>query len=342
MKPQFNNTEYRKTLEKINSEIISSRIQVVRDVTYHHINLYLSIGEIILNKQAQEGWGKSVVEKLSIDLKKGHPNSSGFSARNLWDMRRFFEKYSKNTQLRQAVAEIPWGHNLLILNKIKNLTEAAFYIHATKNFGWSRSVLLNQIKANAYQRSLTENKQHNFNKALPEHLIEQANDAIKSEYNLDFLGLTHRVKERELENKMIEKIRNVIMELGSGFAFLGSQYKILLGSKEYYIDLLFYHRHLQCLVAIELKSGEFKPEYAGKLNFYLEVLDNTEKTENENPSIGILLCAQKEDLEVEYALRVSNKPIGVAEYKLTKSLPKKLQKYLPNNSELINRLKETK
>jgi len=332
--------EYRRTLDRINSEIISSRIKVVKDVTYHHIKLYLSIGEIILINQTQEGWGKSVVEKLSRDLKKNHPNSSGFSARNLWDMRRFFEKYSKNEFLRQAVAEIPWGHNLLILNKIKDQNEAEYYIHTTKKFGWSRNILLNQIKANAFQRSLTENKQHNFIKALPEHLIEQANEAIKSEYNLDFLGLTNGVKERDLENKMIEKIRNVIMEFGSGFAFLGSQYKIQLGAKDYFIDLLFYHRHLQCLVAIELKSGEFKPEHAGKLNFYLEVLDNTEKTENENPSIGILLCAQKDDLEVEYALRVSNKPIGIAEYKLTKSLPKNLQKYLPDNSELINRLKE--
>jgi len=200
-------------------------------------------------------------------------------------------------------------------------------------------VLLNQIKAQAYKRALPDNKTHNFQLALPEFLSEQADEALKSEYNLEFLGLKEGVKERELENKMIEKIRDVIMEFGAGFAFLGNQFKLKLGKKEYFIDLLFYHRKLQCLVAVELKVGEFKPEYAGKLNFYLEILDNTEKTENENPSIGILLCAEKDTLEVEYALRTTNKPIGVAEYQLTKDLPKKYKQYLPDNKLIIEKLK---
>ncbi len=255
-------------------------------------------------------------------------------------MRRFYARYSENEKLRQLVAEIPWGQNLLILTKTKDDKVAEYYIMATKEYGWSRTVLLNQIKAQAYERALSENKHHNFNTALPEYLIEQADEALKSEYNLDFLKLKQGVKERELENRMIGQIRDVIMELGSGFAFLGNQFKIKLGEKEYFIDLLFYHRKLQCLIAVELKAGEFKPEYAGKLNFYLEVLDSTEKTEKENPSIGILLCAEKDNLEVEYALRVSNKPIGIAEYKLTKKLPAYLQKYLPDNKILKKRLKE--
>ena len=187
---------------------------------------------------------------------------------------------------------------------------------------------------------MSEHKTHNFETALPEYLSEQADEAIKSEYNLEFLGLKEGVKERELENKMIEKIRDVIMEFGAGFAFLGNQFKLRLGDKEYFIDLLFYHRKLQCLVAVELKVGEFKPEYAGKLNFYLEILDNTEKTESENPSIGILLCAEKDTLEVEYALRITNKPIGIAEYQLTKDLPKKYKKYLPDDKMIIKKLKE--
>ena len=212
-------------------------------------------------------------------------------------------------------------------------------MNASREYGWSRNVLLNQIKADAYRTALSENKTHNFNTALPEYLSEQAEEAIKSSYSLDFLGLTEGVKERELENKMIEKIRDVIMELGNGFTFVGNQHKISLGTKDYYINLLFYHRKLRCLVAIELKSGEFKPEYAGKLNFYLEVLDNSEKTEFENSSIGILLCASKNNLEVEYALRIANKPIGVAEYQLTKDLPSDLREYLPNEEQIIEKLK---
>ena len=300
----------------------------------------MRIGEIILKKQKKQGWGKSVVEQISKDLQKDYPGNSGYSARNLWDMRRFYARYAKNEKLRQLVAEIPWGPNLLILTKAKDDKVAEYYIMAKKEYGWSRTVLLNQRKAQAYQRALSENKHHNFNTALPEYLIEQADEALKSEYNLDFLELKQGVKERELENKMIQQIRDVIMEFGSGFAFLGNQFKIKLGEKEYFIDLLFYHRKLQCLIAIELKAGGFKPEYAGKLNFYLEVLDRTEKTEGENPSIGILLCAEKDNLEVEYALRISNKPIGIAEYKLTKKLPANLQKYLPDNKTLKKRLNE--
>ena len=334
------NKDYKGTLELIKHEIQTARFQVVKTITREHIELYWKIGKIILEKQDEEGWGKSIVEKISNDLQKDYPESNGFSARNLWDMRRFYSRYAKDEKLRQLVAEIPWGQNLLILTKIKDDKEAEFYLQATREYGWSRNVLLNQIKANAYNRALSENKTHNFQKALPEFLSEQAEEALKSEYNLEFLGLKKGVKERELENKMIEKIRDVIMEFGAGFAFLGNQFKIILGEKEYFIDLLFYHRKLQCLVAVELKVGEFKPEYAGKLNFYLEILDNTEKTENENPSIGILLCAEKNNLEVEYALRTTSKPIGVAEYQLTKDLPRKYQKYLPDSKIIIKKLTE--
>ncbi len=332
--------EYRKTLELIRAEIQTARISVVKKITREHIAHYFNIGRIIVEKQGEKEWGNSVVEKLSKDLQVDYPDSNGYSARNLWDMRRFYTRYAENEQLRQLVAEIPWGQNLVILSKIKDDKEAEYYLKATSEYGWSRNVLLNQIKAQAYKRALSENKSHNFDRALPEYLSEQADEALKSEYNLEFLGLQEGVKERELENRMIERIRDVIMEFGSGFAFLGNQYKVSLGDKDYYIDLLFYHRKLQCLVAIELKTGEFKPEYAGKLNFYLEVLDNTERTENENPSIGILLCAEKDSLEVEYALRIANKPIGVAEYQLTRDLPEEFQEYLPDEEVIAKKLKE--
>ena len=332
--------EYIGTLEMIKHEIHVARFQVVKYITKEHIELYWKIGKIILEKQKEQAWGKSAVEKISKDLLKVYPESTGFSARNLWDMRRFYSKYAKNEKLRQVVAEIPWGQNLLILTKIKDDNEAEFYLNPTREYGWSRNILLNQIKAQTCNRVFLENKTHNFKTALPELLYEQADEALKSEYNLEFLGLKEGVKERELENKMIEKIRDVIMEFGKGFAFIGNQFKIKLGIKEYFIDLLFYHRKLQCLVAVELKIGEFKPEYAGKLNFYLEILDDTEKAENENPSIGILLCAEKDSLEVEYALRTINKPIGIAEYQLTKDLPQRYKKYLPNDTIIKNKLKE--
>jgi predicted nuclease of restriction endonuclease-like (RecB) superfamily len=218
--------DYKGILELIKHEIQTARFQVVKTITKEHIDLYWKIGKIILEKQKEEGWGKSVVEKISNDLQKDFPESSGYSARNLWDMRRFYSRYSTNEKLRQLVAEIPWGQNLLILTKIKDDKEAEFYLTATKEYAWSRNVLLNQIKAKAYQRALSEHKTHNFKTALPEYLSEQADEALKSEYNLEFLGLKEGVKERELENKMIEKIRDVIMEFGAGFAFLGNQLEL--------------------------------------------------------------------------------------------------------------------
>jgi predicted nuclease of restriction endonuclease-like (RecB) superfamily len=194
--------------------------------------------------------------------------------------------------------------------------------------------LLNQIKGNAYKRHQLDKKLSNFEKALPTHLSEQANEALKSEYNLDFLGITKPMHERELENRLIENVRDLLLELGYGFSFIGNQYKLKLNQKEYSIDLLFYHRFLKCLVAIELKVVEFEPEFAGKMNFYLELLDTREKQSDDNPSIGIILCPRKDDIEVEFALRTSNKPIGVAEYKLERELPEKLKGKIPTSNEL--------
>lgn len=328
------NQHYTELLNSIKQNIQNAQIATIRKVNYELTQLYLTIGQLILEQQTTNSWGKSIVEQLAIDIKKSFPNSKGFSARNLWDMRRFYQRYQHNDILRQLVAEIPWGHNLLIMNKIKNDEIAKFYIESSSEYGWSRNVLLNQIKANAYHRSLTSEKQHNFKQTLPEHLAEQATEAIKSSYNLEFLGLKGAVREIELENKLMTHIRDLIIELGYGFAYLGNQYKITISQKDYFIDLLFYHRKLQCLVAIELKTGDFKPAYTGQLNFYLEVLDDTVKMKHENPSIGILLCASKDDIIVEYALRTTNKPIGVAEYQLIDDLPSELKGVLPTSNDL--------
>jgi len=236
--------------------------------------------------------------------------------------------------LRQLVAEIPWGQNLLILNKLTEPAARLWYLRATARFGWSRNVLLNQIKAGAYARAVTEKKTHNFPLALPEHFAEQADEMLKSTYNLEFLGLRRAVRERELEDRLVARLQAFLLELGYGFCFVGRQYRVAVGTKEYFIDLLFYHRFLKALVAFDLKVGPFEPEFAGKMDFYLNVLNDTERGPGDQPSIGIILCAEKDDVEVEYALRAKTNPIGVAAYALQSKLPGELKGKLPTAKQL--------
>jgi predicted nuclease of restriction endonuclease-like (RecB) superfamily len=277
------------------------------------------------------------VETLSHDLQQEFPAVKGFSPRNLWDMKRFYEQYADYENLRQLVAEIPWGHNLLIMNKVQDYAGRAYYLENTKVFGWSRNVLLNQIKAHAYERSL-EDKFHNFGNALPAHLAEQADEMLKSSYSLEFLGIGQAVLERELEQRLLSQLKDFMMELGYGFCFIGNQYHLTLGENDYYIDLLFYHRFLKSLIAIDLKTGPFKPEYAGKMDFYLNLLNDSEKAPEDNPSIGIILCAEKDRLVVEFSLKAKHNPIGVAEYQLYHELPEELQGKLPTAQELTEGL----
>ena len=254
-------------------------------------------------------------------------------------MRMFYLAYKDQPKLAQLVPEIPWGHNVLIMQKVKNLKAKEYYLRASAEMGWSRNVLLNQIKADAYQLSLKK-KQHNFEKALPMHLAEQADESLKSVYNLDFLGVTRPILERDLEKRIVEKIKHFILELGLGFSFIGNQYRLELDGDEFFIDLLFFNRKLKCLVAVELKTGGFKPEYAGKMDFYLHLLNDKVRFKDENPSIGIILCAQKKNIVVEYAQRSTKNPVGVAEYKLTRKLPAELKKYLPSEKDLIAQVSE--
>lgn len=246
--------------------------------------------------------------------------------------------------LEQLVQEllpvVPWGQHLIILNKVTDPAARLYYLRATAQFGWSRNMLLNQIKAGAYKRSLKEGKAHNFPAVLPEYLAQQAEEALKSSYNLEFLGIGHQVKERELEDRLIERLRDFILELGYGFCFIGRQYRLALGRKEYFVDLLFYHRFLKALVAIELKVGPFEPEFAGKMDFYLNLLNDTERGPEDGPCIGIILCAEKDDVEVEYALRTKQNPIGVAEYQLQPRLPGKFKGKLPTARQLTDAVRE--
>ena len=327
-------TTYNEFFKKVIDTINSTRYEAFKALNKFNIEQNYEIGKLIVENQEKNNWGKSVVDTLSKDINKIVDGIKGYSPQNLWRMRQFYLQYKNEPKLLKLALRIPWGQNLLIMHKIKDIEERKYYLTATDKLAWSRPVLLNQVKANAYKHNLTDPKQNNFEKALPVHLSEQANEALKSEYNLDFLGITKPILEKELENRLVEKIRDLLLELGYGFSFIGNQYRLKLNQKEYFIDLLFYHRILKCLIAIELKTVEFEPEFAGKMNFYLELLDEQEKQPDDNPSIGIILCPVKDKFEVEYALRISSKPIGVSEYKLTQKLPEKLKGKVPTSKEL--------
>jgi len=326
---------YLQLLEEAKQKITSCRIQIARSATKEQFNLYWWFGQKIYEAQNKYHWGKSVVEQLGKDLRRSFTDTTyGFSSRNLWEMRRFYLEYKNNPILQQLVAEIPWGQNLVILSKTKDLSIREYYLRATIEQGWTRDVLVMQINSQAYERHLLTKKQHNFEKALPEHLAEQADRTMKDIYMLDTLGLTQPVLETDIENRMVDKIKNVMLELGYGFAFMGNQYKITAEGSEYFIDMLFFNRRLKAMVALEIKRGKFQPEYAGKMNFYLNLLDDFVREPGENPSIGIILCSQRKKFEVEYALRSIDKPIGVSEFRLTKDLPAELNDKLPHPDQL--------
>ena len=328
------NGSYAEMLLQIKKAVRESRLRAQRTVNRELIDLYWRIGREIADRQEREGWGKSIVESLSHDLQEEFPGVQGFSPPNLWFMRQMALEYRDDQILLQLVREIPWGQNITIMTKLKDPAARAYYLRMTAEMGWSRNVLLNQIKGQAYERHQLAEKQHNFAKTLPEHLAAQADEAMKDVYLLDFLGITKPVVERELERRMVNRIRDVILEMGYGFAFVGNQYRVSLEGKDYFIDLLFYHRRLKSLVAVELKSGGFLPEYAGKMNFYLNLLDDLVREPGENPSIGIILCADRNRVEVEYALRGIDKPVGVAEYTLTHDLPAELAGKLPDAGQI--------
>ncbi|MDP2993311.1 MAG: PDDEXK nuclease domain-containing protein [Deltaproteobacteria bacterium] len=352
--------EYRRFIEHLKARVLSARLSAARAVNRDVILLYWDIGRGIVEKQQTLGWGDSIVEMVSADLRQAFPDSFGFSPQNVWRMLQFFRTHTDTLFLSQAVRElekkgqktpspeelsqlvreliaaVPWGHHANVLAKLTDPAARLYYLQATAQFGWSRNVLLNQIKAGAYERAVTEKKTHNFPLALPEHLAEQAEEMMKSSYNLGFLGICREVKERELEYRLISRLQAFLLELGYGFCFVGRQHRLALGQKEYFIDLLFYHRFLKALVAFELKVGPFEPEHAGKMDFYLNLLNDKERGDGDQPSIGIILCAEKDDVEVEYALHTKANPIGVAVYQLQSKLPANLKGKLPTAKQLAD------
>ena len=323
-------------VKEIKSKILSSQYEALKAVNKALISLYWDIGKNIVEKQEQFGWGKSVVKNLSYELQKEFVGMKGFSVQNLWNMRQFYLEYYKNEKLQTLSREIGWSHNVIIFQKCKDELEREFYIKMVIKFGWTYRVLDNHIANKSYEKYLLN--QTNFDNTIAEKYKHQAKLSVKDEYNFSFLELEKNHNEHELEIGLINKIRAFLNEMGTDFTFVGNQYKIEVDDEPYFIDLLLYHRRLKSLIAIELKIGKFKPEYAGKMSFYLSVLNDTIKLPDENPSIGIIICKEKKRTTVEYALKENNQPIGIATYKLTGSLPNDLKGLLPTPSEISQRL----
>ena len=333
-----NNNEFQTFVKEIKERILSSQYEALKKVNKELIDLYWNIGKEIVAKQEAYGWGKSIVKNLSDELRKEFVGIKGFSVQNLWNMRQFYLEYYQNEKLQTLSREIGWSHNVAIFRKCKDDLQREFYIKSVIKFGWTYRVLDNQIDNQTYEKYLLN--QTNFNKTLPQKYKHQAKFAVKDEYNFDFLELSDNHSEYELEIGLINKIREFLLVMGADFTFIGNQYKLEIDNEEYFIDLLLYHRRLRSLIAIELKIGKFKPEYAGKMSFYLSVLNDTIKLPDENPSIGIIICKEKNRTIVEYALKETNQPIGVATYKLSKELPTDLEEYLPTPAEIEESLLE--
>ena len=331
------NAEYKRFFKEIKERIYKAQYDALKSVNKELINLYWDIGKSIVAKQKKLGWGKSIVETLAKDLQDEFPGIQGFSSANLWRIRNFYITYQENKKLAPLVREISWTKNVIIMERCKDDLQREFYIKITKKFGWTKDVLINQLEAGAFERYMAN--QTNFDKAVPEKYRHQAKLAVKDEYSFDFLELGEEHSEKELERALLENVRKFLIEIGGYFTFVGNQYRLEIDGQEFFVDLLLYHRHLRCLVAIELKVGAFKPEYAGKMQFYLSALNDRAKLPDENPSIGIILCKEKSRTIVEYALKDTKKPIGVSTYRLTNKLPRELKKYLPSPEEMIERIK---
>lgn len=320
--------DFNSFVKELKQKILLSQQQAIKAVNYELVLLYWDIGNSIIQNQKQQGWGAKIVENLSSELKKSFPNMSGFSSRNLKYMRQFADTYQDKTFVQEVLAQLSWYNNLTIMQKIKDESIRNWYIYKNIENGWSQSVLIHQIESNLYER--TNNKKlTNFDNTLETSHSEMVQEVLKDPYVFDFLELSEKAKEKDIEAQLVKHITEFLLELGVGFAFVGKQYKIEVANKDYFIDLLFYHLKLRCYFVIELKSVAFKPEFAGKLNFYLSAVDDILKTENDNPTIGLILCKEKDKIEAEYALRDINKPIGISEYQITKSLPNELKSKLP-------------
>jgi predicted nuclease of restriction endonuclease-like (RecB) superfamily len=330
--------EYDALLTDLKNRIQQARLRAGLAVNRELVILYWQIGRDILARQQQQGWGSKVIERLAADLKNIFPEMKGFSRTNLLYMRAFADAYPDESFVQQVAGQMPWFHNCTLMDRVKDAREREWYITKTIEHGWSRNVLVHQIESGLYQRQ--GKAATNFALTLPPLQSDLARDMLKDPYNFDFLMLTDEAQERDIERALIAHVRDFLIELGVGFAFVGSQYHLEVAGEDFYLDLLFYHLKLRCYVVIELKATDFKPEYSGKVNFYLSVVDDLLRHPDDAPSIGIILCKARNKMLAEYALRDVNKPIGVSQYDLTKALPETLKGSLPTIEELEHELSD--
>lgn len=331
----INSGEYLATIEQVKQEIKAAQYTATLRVNEELILLYHSIGTVI---NAHKTWGNKFIESLAKDIKLTFPNTTGYSVRNLKYMAKFAQAYPEREFVQTVSAQIPWSHNIAIIEKVKEPEQRIWYIQKTAENGWSHSVLIHQIESGLYQRQAVAEKVSNFARRLPTAQSELAIQTMKDPYIFDFIAFKEDMIERDVERALVRDVTKLLLELGTGFAFLGNQYHLNVGGDDFYIDLLFYNLNLRCYVVIELKTGEFRPEYAGQLNFYLSAVDGLIRKPQDNPTIGLLLCKSKNNLVAEYSLKDMSKPIGVSEYRVTSSLPVELEKQLPSVEDIQKRI----
>lgn len=332
----MNSSEYLSIMEDIKREITGAQYRAAIHVNADMLLLYYDIGCIINEHKA---WGNKFIDNLASDIHMAFPESKGYSVRNLKYMAKFAARFPDREFVQEALAQITWYHHIALMDKLKNAEEHVWYAKEAAKNGWSRNVLVHQIESRLYQRQVLVDKISNFENRLPSPQSELAVQTMKDPYVFDFISFREDMLERDIEKALVRDVTKLLLELGTGFAFLGNQYHLNVGGDDFYIDLLFYNLNLRCYVVIELKTGDFKPEYAGQLNFYLSAVDGILKKEEDNPSIGLLLCKSKNNVVAEYSLKDISKPIGVSEYKVTSSLPDNLEKQLPSVEDIQKRIK---
>lgn len=324
--------DYTAFLEQLKTRVATSRYRASLSVNREMLLLYHHIGTEIIRSQHMHGWGAKVIDQLSKDLKSEFSDMKGLSAQNLKYMRRFAEEYTLDEIGQQSVDQLPWGHNIALMYMVPNRQARQFYIEKTRQHGWSRNVLSMQIETDLYNRE--GRVISNFHDKLPSPQSDLAQSTLRNPYLFDFLSLDKDAHEQAVEKGLVTHIERFLLELGEGFSFVGRQYPIQVDGQDFYLDLLFYHLKLRAFIVIELKSSKFKPEYAGKINFYLSAIDDMLRHHTDNPSIGLILCRSESGVLAEYALRDMTKPIGLAVYKLTEALPENLQIAMPTIEEL--------
>ncbi|HET8867784.1 MAG TPA: PDDEXK nuclease domain-containing protein [Agrococcus sp.] len=327
---------YREWLAEVKSRVHAAQQRAALAVNTEMLQLYWQIGRDILDREAAQGWGSKVIDRLSHDLRQAFPDLGGFSRANLKYMRAFARAWSAEAVGQQAVGQLPWGHNIVLLTKLKDPALRLAYAEAAAEFGWSRNVLGMHIEVKRIERQ--GQAVTNFERSLPREHSDLARESLKDPYRLDFLGLGDEAREREIEASLIDHITEFLIELGAGFAFVGRQVHVEVGGDDFYVDLLFYHLRLRRYVAIELKAEKFKPEHLGQLSFYMTAIDETVRHEGDEATIGLLLCKDKNQVVAEYALRDSSQPLGIAEFQLVEALPEQLQTALPTIEQIEREL----